>query len=336
MTTLTWEVVTIHLRHPFILSDSEITYRRTVILSLESDGVKGLGESAPSSYFGETVESVAGVLSRARRSVEACGNLSDLETYLTSEFPSHPSARSGLIMAYLDLESKRRQLPLRTFLNLPEPHATTSFTIGIDKPEIVKKKIGEAADFPILKIKLGRGDEDYEILRTVRQSTSKTLRVDVNEGWSFEEAQRKIEWLSPQNVELIEQPLDKMDIDGHGRLPRSLPIFGDESICSFDDLRTRGRAFDGINVKLDKCGGLLEAVRMAREARSMGLRTMLGCMVQTSVGISAAAHLSGLFDYVDLDGHLLIRDDPYTGLPIQNGRYCLTSIPGLGIHPTKV
>lgn len=336
---LHWDVPTIHLRHPFILSDSQIAQRQVVIVHLHADGIEGLGESAPSSYFGETCDSVTAVFNEAAPWIGAHAAempLEDVDEHLTRQFPSAPSARSGLVMAVADWKARSLGIPLWKLLNLdPPPVHPTSFTIGIDTPSALRLKIKEAENFTVLKIKMGRGDLDYEILETVREVTNKPLRIDVNEGWTPDEAVTKITWLAGRNVQMVEQPLPKEAVARMTELRdrSNLPLFGDENIRTMDDIQRWGAHFDGINVKLDKCGGLLKAVEMLTKARSRGLRTMLGCMVQTSVGIAAAAHLGSLTDFIDLDGHLLIRDDPFTGLLVDRGRLTVPEKAGLGVVP---
>lgn len=336
---LLWDVPTIHLRHPFILSDSQITHRQVVIVRVLADGIEGFGEAAPSSYFGETCDSVAAVYNEAApwmRENAADMSLEQIDDYLTRQFPSAPSARSGLVMAVADWKAKSRGVPLWQMLNIDRPPVhPTSFTIGIDTADALRLKIREADDFSVLKIKMGRGKLDYEILETVRNVTEKPLRIDVNEGWTFDEAVQKIKWLEPLNVQMIEQPLPKEEVTRMPELRRQsrLPLFGDENIRSMDDIGRWDNHFDGVNIKLDKCGGLLQAVRMLNEARARGLQTMLGCMVQTSVGIAAAAHLGALTDFIDLDGHLLIRDDPFTGVLVDKGRLTVAEKAGLGVVP---
>jgi len=336
---LRWDVHTIHLRHPFILSDSHITQRNTVIVRVTSDGIDGLGEAAPSTYFGESCDSVLSVFEDVSKWLRHSGRtepLQAIDNHLAHRHPAAPSARSGIIMAIADWKARSLDIPVWKLLELDTPPSRpTSFTIGIDEPEKLRTKLAEASNFSVLKIKMGRGAQDYEILQTVRAMTDKPLRIDANEGWTFDEAVRKLDWLKSHNIEMVEQPLAKEDVAQMAlvRTKSTLPLFGDENIRGFSDLDQWGNVFDGVNIKLDKCGGLLEAVRMMKKAKSIGLLTMLGCMVQTSVGIAAAAQLSALADYVDLDGHLLITDDPYRGLEVDGGNIVVPERPGLGLLP---
>jgi L-alanine-DL-glutamate epimerase-like enolase superfamily enzyme len=208
----------------------------------------------------------------------------------------------------------------------------TSYTIGIDTPEIVAEKIREAEGFPVLKIKMGL-ENDREIMETVRAHTNRPVRIDANEGWTRDEALEKMRWLEGLNVELVEQPLPAADLEGVRWLAgrTSLPIFADESVRVASDVPKLAGAFHGINIKLMKCGGIREALRMIHTARACGMKVMLGCMIESSIGITAAAHLSPLADYADLDGNLLIRNDPATGVTALEGKLVLPEGPGLAL-----
>ncbi|MBX7151529.1 dipeptide epimerase [bacterium] len=335
---LTWKEITLTLRHPFVLSDSAITEKKVILVECSAEGLKGIGEATPSSYYGETPQTVVAILEKARtvlHNIQFPFPVESLNDQLLQLFPKAASARSAIIMAVLDWMGKKQNISLHKLLQIDATRTPiTSFTIGIDQPEVLAVKILEAEDFPILKIKLGKGDYDYEILKTIRQHTDKTLRVDINEGWNKDEAAKKIDWLSKQNVELVEQPLPKENLDDmiwlHKRT--ALPVIADENILAVNDIASVAECFDGINIKLDKCGGLLEALKMIRTARRHNLKTMIGCMIQTSVGTTAMAHLSPLVDYADLDGHWLISNDPYKGFTVKLGRIQLPSSPGIGLN----
>jgi L-alanine-DL-glutamate epimerase-like enolase superfamily enzyme len=235
----------------------------------------------------------------------------------------------------LDWVGNRLGVPLYRLWGLdPGKTPVTTFSIGIDTPEVVKQKVAEAKDFPVLKIKVGR-DNDAEILAAVREATDKRLRVDANEGWrDKEQALEKIRWLQGLGVELIEQPLPAAMIDETAWLRQrvDIPIIADEAIKRASDIPRLAGAYDGINIKLMKAGGIQEAIRMIHVARALGLKIMLGCMIESSVGISAAAHLSPLVDYADLDGNLLISNDPFVGVAVEDGRLILNDHPGLGVQ----
>ncbi len=229
--------------------------------------------------------------------------------------------------------ARRLGAPLYALLGLdPRKTPVTSYTIGIDTPEIVAEKIREAEGFPVLKIKMGL-ENDREIMETVRARTDRPVRIDANEGWTRDEALEKMRWLEGLNVELVEQPLPAADLEGVRWLAArtSIPIFADESVRVASDVPKLAGAFHGINIKLMKCGGIREALRMIHTARACGMKVMLGCMIESSIGITAAAHLSPLADYADLDGNLLIRNDPAAGVTTLNGKLVLPEGPGLGV-----
>jgi L-alanine-DL-glutamate epimerase-like enolase superfamily enzyme len=220
----------------------------------------------------------------------------------------------------------------------PGDAPVTTMSIGVDTPEVTRRKVEEAADFPVLKIKMGVG-KDEATLEAIRAVTDKPLRVDANEGWKTkEEAVEKIEWLETKGVEFVEQPL-RADMIDETRWVRSrvhLPIIADEACTELSRIPKLAEAYDGLNVKLDKAGGVLEARRWITLAKALGMKTMLGCMVSSSISVTAAAHLSPLVDYADLDGHLLISNDPFTGVEIRRGRLLLPSRPGLGLVPAEL
>lgn len=334
---LNYELKTLRLIHPFILSDSRIESKDVIIIRLQHDGITGIGESSPSRYYGEPPESVLECLKEASGVIGRFTDPSKVKEIMQSvqdSFPKNCSARSGLDMALHDWISKKMKQPLHQFFGLDKTKAPlTSFTIGIDELRIIDEKTREADPYPILKIKLGVGDQDYEIVKTIRMLTDKTLRVDVNEGWTKEEAAKKIEWLAGQGVELIEQPLPKENNDDMLWLKERsvLPLFADESVKTNSDIATLKGRFDGINIKLDKCGGLMPALQMIKTAREQGLKVMLGCMIQTAIGTTAAANISPLIDYADLDGHLLIDDGQFRGMETINGKIILNDNPGIGI-----
>jgi L-Ala-D/L-Glu epimerase len=234
----------------------------------------------------------------------------------------------------MDWIGKKLNVPLCRYFGLdPAQAPVTTFSIGIDTPEITKQKTLEAADFPVLKVKVGL-KSDEQTIEAIRSVTKKPLRVDANEGWTDkEEAIRKINWLETQGVEFIEQPMPAHMFDDikYVRSKVHLPIFADEACTDAASIPKLREAYDGVNVKLDKSGGILEAHRWIKMARAMNMKVMLGCMVSSSCTCTAAAHLSPLVDYADLDGNLLIANDPYSGLKVEKGRIILPDGPGLGL-----
>jgi L-alanine-DL-glutamate epimerase-like enolase superfamily enzyme len=234
----------------------------------------------------------------------------------------------------MDWTGKKLGVPLYRYFGVDAADAPiTTFSIGIDDPAKTRAKVEEAAQFPVLKIKVGL-DSDEATMAAVRAVTKKPLRVDANEGWkNKEEAVRKINWLEKQGVEFIEQPMPAEMIE-ETRWVRSrvhMPIIADEACLHPQDIPKLRDAYDGINVKLDKCGGMLEAYRMIQIARALGMKVMIGCMVSSSCTVTAAAQLSPLVDYADLDGNLLISNDPYTGVTVRDGKLILPKGSGLGL-----
>ena len=329
--------VELHLRHTFRLARGATDSRRNVIVELEHGGLVGLGEAAPIARYAQDADS-------AVRAVEAmAGRLGDPRAFASAAaraateagVEDQPAALAALDMALYDLAGKRLGAPLYELLGLdPRRTPVTSFTIGMDTPEIVAEKVRAASDFEVLKVKMG-GDDDRAVLEAVRDTTDLPLRVDANEGWTLDGALARLEWLERLGVELVEQPLPADQLTEMRKLKRvsPLPLFADESLHTAADIPRLADAFDGINVKLMKCGGLGEALRMIAAARAHGMKIMLGCMIESSLAITAAAHLSPLVDVADLDGnHLLIEDDPFTGATIERGRLVLPDGPGLGVR----
>jgi L-alanine-DL-glutamate epimerase-like enolase superfamily enzyme len=250
--------------------------------------------------------------------------------------PGEWAGKASIDIALMDWVTQKLGIPLYEYFGLdPAAAPVTTFSIGIDTPEITKQKTLEAAEYPILKVKVGLSTDEPTI-EAVRSVTKKPLRVDANEGWTDkEEAVRKINWLETQGVEFIEQPMPAAMIE-ETRWVRSrvhLPIIADEACERPADIVKVKDAYDGVNIKLDKCGGVLQAFRMIQMAQAVGMRTMLGCMVSSSVSVTAAAHLSPLVDYADLDGNLLIANDPYRGVRVIRGKLTLPNKPGLGLTP---
>jgi len=246
------------------------------------------------------------------------------------------AGKAAIDIALMDWVGQKLGVPLYRYFGLdPRDTPITTFSIGIDNPETTRQKVREAADYPVLKIKVGL-DSDEATIAAVRSVTDKPLRVDANEGWKDKEvAVRKINWLAGQGVEFVEQPMPAEMLEEmrwvHSRV--HVPIIADEACLHASDVPKLAGAYDGVNVKLDKTGGILEAYRMIQVAKSLGMKTMLGCMVSSSVSVTAAAHLSPLVDYADLDGNLLIANDPFTGVRVEKGKLVLPEGPGLGLQP---
>jgi L-alanine-DL-glutamate epimerase-like enolase superfamily enzyme len=309
-----------------------------VWVRVEADGAEGWGEADPSPYYGETADTVVAALERLRPVIESTAEpegLERLDTAIRSAAPTDGAARAALGAALHDLVGKRADLPLWKMWGLdPADAPLSSFTIGLADPEGLRTKVREAAAYPILKIKLG-ADRDEQVLRTIRDAAPDvTLRVDANAAWTAREAVGRIRMLRDYDVEFVEQPLPPQDREGyaflHGR--SALPIIVDESCVDSRDIPGLVGLADGINIKLAKCGGPREALRMVHAARACGLRVMMGCMLESTLGIAPAAHLAPLLDYADLDGAALLSADPFTGPRLDGPRIRLGSEPGLGVE----
>jgi L-alanine-DL-glutamate epimerase-like enolase superfamily enzyme len=324
--------VDLQLRHTFRLARGDSDSRRVLVVELEADGLVGRGEAAPIARYGQDA------VSAARAAETMVARLGDYRTFdsaaMRAAVAGEPAAEAAVDMALRDLAGKRLGVPLHELMGIdPRTMPVTSFTIGMDTPEIVEQKVREAADFAVLKVKMG-SNEDRKVLEAVRRVSDRPVRVDANEGWTLDDALQRLEWLREMGVELVEQPLPADQLDEMRELKRRspLPLFADESVGRSTDIPRLVGAFDGINIKLMKCGGVGEAVRMIHVARAHGLKIMLGCMVETSMAVTAAAHIAPLVDHVDLDGNLLITNDPYVGAEVRDGRLVLPTEPGLGVR----
>jgi L-alanine-DL-glutamate epimerase-like enolase superfamily enzyme len=330
---LSIQPLTLDLRTTFRIAHSAEDQRHNVIVRLTDGDLTGLGEAAAVRYHGETQTGILDYLSRL-------GSLGDdpfrLEEILNSLPPGSRAARAAVDVALHDLWARRLGQPLYRLLGLsPERTPPTCFTIAIDEPQIMAER-ARASGFPILKIKLGAGD-DLAILSAIRRACPDVrLRVDANAGWSREQAAAILPRLAEFGLEFIEQPLPAGDIDGLKMLrslKTGLPIFADEPVKSARDVAAHAGAVDGVVIKLMKTGGIREALRAIAVARAHDLQIMIGCMVETSLGVTAAAHLAPLCDHADLDGPLLIKEDPFNGIRYDGDALILPSTPGLGVVP---
>ena len=326
----------LRLRQAWTLSRGTWTTRRNVFVRLERDGVAGYGEAAPIARYNETAESALAFVRQVEPLLQ--GDLwafQDLWMSIDRSAPGEHAAKTALDLAVLDWATKTLHIPLYRWLGAdPRRAPRTTYSIGIDEVPVMQEKVRQAAGFSVYKIKVGTAD-DRKIIEGIRAVTDKPLRADANEGWkSREEALEMITWMAKRGVELIEQPLPASQLDDYRWLKERtpIPIFADESLMTTADIPGLAGAFDGVNVKLMKCGGVQEAVRMAAVARAVGLKLMLGCMIESSLGIAAAAAVSPLFDYADLDGNLLIDNDPFRGLGLDGDRLVLSPKPGLGVE----
>ena len=325
---------TLELRHAFNIANNSRTTTPAVLVEIERDGITGYGEAAMPPYLGEDQATAAAFLGKFDLSRFADPfQLEEILPAIDALAPGNTAAKAAVDIALHDWIGKKLGAPWHRIWGLdPAKTPVTSFTIGLDTAEIVRQKTREAAPYKIIKVKLGR-DTDRMMIETIRSVTDTPITVDANQGWTDRnEALRKIEWLATQNVLFIEQPMPKAQLDDTAWLrERSpLPLIADESCQRLADVARLRGVFDGINIKLMKCTGLREAHRMIILARALGLKVMLGCMTETSVAISAAAQLSPLVNWADLDGAVLIRNDPFDGATIVDGKVTITSLPGIG------
>jgi L-alanine-DL-glutamate epimerase-like enolase superfamily enzyme len=335
---VTTEIVRLKLKHQWTTVMSSSAYRDTVRVQYNSGGVTGIGEGAPISRYNETaqstreaVDSLAGFLAAADP-----WQFSKVMNEIFRRVDGHFVAKAAIDIALMDWIGKKLGVPLYRYFGLdPKDAPVTTFSIGIDTPEITRQKTREAADYAVLKIKVGL-DTDEATIEAVRSVTKKPLRVDANEGWKDkEEAVRKINWLEKQGVEFVEQPMPAAMVEETAWVRKRvhIPIIADEACTHAGQIPQLVGAYDGINVKLDKAGGILEAYKMIQIAKALGMKTMLGCMISSSISVTAAAHLSPLVDYADLDGNLLISNDAYSGVKVEKGKLVLPEGPGLGLKP---
>jgi L-alanine-DL-glutamate epimerase-like enolase superfamily enzyme len=335
---LDWYRVSLTTAFPFVISRwGYPTHENVIVTVTDRGGLVGMGEAAPNRYYGESVDTVIAALQQFAPIIERAEawSLESIETALTTRLRGNASARAAVSSALHDLYAKQLELPVYRLWGLdPTPTPVSSYTIAIADEEGLKLRVQAADAYPILKIKLGT-DRDEAIVNTIRElAPNKTLRVDANAAWTPKQAVQMAKVLANYGVESIEQPVAANDIDGlryvHHHSP--LPIIADESCLVASDIPRVAMSCSGINIKLAKCGSLREAVRMVHTARAHNLRVMAGCMIETSLGISAIAQLAPLLDDADFDGAALLADDPFTGVTIPEGHVTLSDEPGLGVH----
>jgi L-alanine-DL-glutamate epimerase-like enolase superfamily enzyme len=334
---LSYRPYDLQLRHVFTIANSSRTTTPVVLTEIEYEGIIGYGEASLPPYLGETQASVIEFLKKTDLSPYASPfEMEDILTYVDHIAENNTAAKAAIDIALHDLTGKLMGQPWHKIWGLDQSKApSTTFTIGIDTPEIVKEKTAEAAPlYNLLKVKLGR-ENDMQIIEAIRSVTDKPLAIDANQGWNDKHhALDMIHWLKEKGVVMIEQPLPKHRIDDHAWITERspLPVFADESFQRLTDvLRLKG-AFTGVNIKLMKCTGMREAWKILQVARAANMKVMIGCMTETSCAISAASQLSPAVDWADLDGNLLISNDVYTGTTVTDGRLTLSDLPGIGIR----
>lgn len=322
---LTWETLELHTAQPFgIARWTHSVYPRTFV-SLTHEGVTGQGEAAPNAFYGETRGTVEAVLPLLAEALTDPWDWDGLHARLTHLMPlHHPSAKCALEMAALEWCARRVGLGVGRLLGLsPAPVPESSYTVSIADLPDMRRQAREAAQrgHGILKVKLGTGQDEQIVGALREEAPDVALRVDANAAWTRPQAKRMLGVLDAARVELVEQPLAAGDLEGHAalRAVSRVPIVADESLHHVSDVPALAAAFDGVNLKLAKLGGPLQALHALRLARTHGLQVMMGCMIESSLGIAAAVQLAGACDWADLDGALLLADDPYTGLEWQAG-----------------
>jgi L-Ala-D/L-Glu epimerase len=333
------EVVTVRTRTPFVIARGGASEWRLVwVRVIDDDGAEGWGEAAPSRFYGETTETVIAALARLAVVLDGASawSIEAIEADMHRVLRFNAAAKSAVSAALHDLAAKRLGVPLYRMLGLdPRRAPRSSYTIPITADDdALRRALEDAASYPILKVKLG-GPRDADTIAGVRASApDKILRVDANAAWTPKHALHMIDVLLDYDVEFVEQPVAAHDVDGlrFVRERSPLPIIADESCLVATDVPRLAGAVDGINLKLAKCGGLREAMRIIAAARAHDMAVMAGCMVETSLGISAAAHLAPLLDHVDLDGAALLAHDPFVGASIPGGVVALPDAPGLGVR----
>ncbi|MFB6242704.1 MAG: dipeptide epimerase [Halobaculum sp.] len=344
--TTSFERVELPLENEFTIARGSTTVAQNVIVRVEdAAGAVGVGAAAPSAHYGETADTVEAVLPSLLEEVEAVGDphaLGEIERRLRETVTHNPAARCAVSIACHDLAAKRVGLPLYRLWGLdPDRAPTSSFTVGLDDTERMREKTREAveAGYTVLKTKLGT-DRDREIVRAVREAAPDArIRVDANEAWTPRETVRNSEWLAEFGVEFVEQPVPAGDPEGLQFAYENavLPIAADESCVTLPDVPAVADKCDIVNLKLMKCGGLRAAKRMIHTARAHGLEVMLGCMVESNAAIAAGCQLGPLLDYADLDGSLLLAEDPFDGVPLPDGEIRLDEldVSGTGARTTR-
>ena len=326
------------LTHTWTIARSSSTAKKNGLVRLVADGVTGYGEAAANVRYGQSWESGERAWARVKKAVEGLSPWEHLTWLERAETEAGGDSQivAALDMALWDWKGKKLGAPVHRLLGMPADRmAVTTYSIGIDAAAEMQKKVKEGEKYPFLKVKVGL-ENDEENVRAIRAVTTKPIRVDANEGWkSADEAIAKIQWLATMGIEFVEQPLPaaKNAEMKAVKAASPLPLVADESVLHAPDVAALVGLFDGINVKLAKCGGITRAYELAALGKALGFRLMLGCMIESSVGIAAGVAVAPLYEWLDLDGNLLISNDPWKGLTITGGTWKLPEGPGLGVVP---
>ncbi|TCC86357.1 dipeptide epimerase [Pedobacter hiemivivus] len=333
---IAYNAYNLELKHPFSIAKFSRTSTPVMLIRLSYENIEGYGEASMVPYMGESVETAVAFLKKVDWNRFAHPfNFEEILDYLDSIEKGHPAIKAAIDIALNDINGKLLNKPCYEIYGAdPSKMPVTSYTIGIDTAEVIKEKVADANGFKVLKIKLGR-DNDKELINTIRSVSDLPLYVDANQGWTNrKEAIEMIYWLHDQGVQLIEQPMDKADLEGNawltGRSP--IPILADEAVQRLSDLEGLRGAYHGINIKLMKSGGIYEGHQMILKAKSMGMRVLIGCMSETSCATQAGMALAPLCDWADLDGPWLTKNNPFTAPKMIEGKYQLNQLPGLGLE----
>lgn len=329
----------LELKHPFSIAKFTRKSTPLMLLKIEHEGFTGYGEASMVPYMGESYESATNFLNNLDwNKIRYPFNFEEIINYLDSVAPGQPAIKAAIDIALNDLKGKILNKPCYEIYDAePSKMPVTSYTIGIDTPEVIREKLKDAEAFKVIKVKLGR-DNDKEIINTIRSLTDVPLYVDANQGWhDRKQAIEMIYWLNENGVVLIEQPMDKNNLDGNAWLTERspIPLIADEAVQRLKDMDALKGAYHGINVKLMKSCGMYEGHQMILKAKSFGMKVLIGCMSETSCATLAAAALAPLCNWADLDGPYLTTNNPYKNPLFENGKYILKNLPGLGLEGVK-
>lgn len=333
--TITYKPYQLQLKYPFTIAKFSRTSTPIMLVQISLEGHTGNGEATMVQYMGESEQTAVDFLQKTDLSwINYPFDYDEIIAYLDSIAPGNPSIKAAIDIALHDLQGKIEQKPCYELVGSdPSKMPLTSITIGIDTPEMIIRKVKEAQQAKILKVKLGR-DNDKELINTIRSVSDQPLFVDANQGWTDrQQGLDMVNWLAEQGTLLIEQPMAKDDPDANAWITANspIPIFGDEAVQRFADIEKAVGVYHGINVKLMKSAGMYEASRMIKKARELDLKVMIGCMTETSCAILAAAALAPLCDFADLDGPFLTNNNPYQDPEFKDGKWVLSKEPGLGL-----